>query len=78
VDYISALFPNINQHRISGGIGVELCPGVDVDLFAGGMFDDSRSFGDTTVSIESYWVGFGTTWRFGRGACGSDRVKDQW
>jgi len=78
VDYIAALFPNINEHRISGGIGMELCPGVDVDLFAGGQFNDSRDFGDTAVSIESYWVGFGTTWRFGRGACGSDRVKDQW
>ena len=78
VDYISALFPNINEHRISGGLGMEILPGVEVDLFAGGMFEDSRAFTDTAVSVVSYWVGFGTTWRFGRGACGSDRVCDLW
>jgi hypothetical protein len=51
---------------------------VDVDLFAGGMFDDTQAFGDTAVSVESYWVGFGTTWRFGRGGCEHQRVPDQW
>jgi long-chain fatty acid transport protein len=70
VDYIQALFPNINQHRISGGIGLkDLLPGVDVDLFAGGMFRTSQQFGTSTGSAEGYWVGFGTTWRFGRGGC---------
>jgi hypothetical protein len=78
VDYIASLFPNVNQHRISGGVGMEILPGVDVDLFAGGMFDDTQRFGDTAVSIESYWVGFGTTWRFGRGGCEHQRAPDQW
>jgi long-chain fatty acid transport protein len=78
VDYIASLFPNINEHRISGGIGMSILPGVDVDLFAGGMFDDTQRFGATAVSVESYWVGFGTTWRFGRGGCEHPRVPDQW
>jgi long-chain fatty acid transport protein len=70
VDYIQALFPNFNEHRISGGIGVkDLLPGVDFDLFAGGAFDTSQTFTFTSASAESYWIGFGTTWRFGRGGC---------
>jgi long-chain fatty acid transport protein len=70
VDYVQALFPNINQHRISGGIGLtDVLPGVDLDLFAGGMFRESQNYGLSTASVESYWVGFGTTWRFGRGGC---------
>ena len=70
VDYIQALFPNINQHRISGGLGIpNVLPNVDVDLFAGGMFRQDVDFGDSTVSVASYWIGFGATWRFG--GCGS-------
>ncbi len=70
VDYVQALFPNINQHRISGGLGLtDLLPGVDVDLFAGGAFEASQTYGSSTGSVASYWVGFGTTWRFGRGGC---------
>ncbi|MEM1069010.1 MAG: hypothetical protein AAGG48_05475 [Planctomycetota bacterium] len=70
VDYIQSLFPNINEHRLTGGIGIkDILPGVDFDLFAGGQFEDTRDFGDTSVSIESYWIGFGTTWRFSRGGC---------
>ena len=79
VDYIQALFPNINEHRITGGIGMkDVLPGVDVDLFAGGMFGETHDFGDTAVSAESYWVGFGTTWRFRRGGCQHVRVPDTW
>lgn len=79
VDYIRALLPNISQNRISAGIGVpDVLPGVDLDLFAGGMFKESQSFGVTTVDLESYWVGFGVTWRFRRGACGHQCVPDQW
>ena len=79
VDYIRALLPNISQNRISAGIGVpNLLPGIDFDLFAGGMFKESQSFGDTTVDLESYWVGFGVTWRFRRGGCGHQCIPDQW
>ncbi len=79
VDYIQALFPNINQHRISGGIGLtDILPGVDLDLFAGGMFRESQSYGLSTASVESYWVGFGTTWRFGRGGCKHVSAPNVW
>ena len=78
-NYIQALFPNINRNRISFGIGVkEILPGVDFDVFAGGMFEETETFGLTTASVESYWVGFGTTWRFRRGSCKSLRIPDQW
>jgi long-chain fatty acid transport protein len=79
VDYVQALFPNINQHRISGGLGLtDLLPGVDVDLFAGGAFGASETFGLSTGSAESYWVGFGTTWRFGRGGCPHLNIPNVW
>jgi long-chain fatty acid transport protein len=79
VDYVQALFPNINQHRISGGIGLtDVLPGVDLDLFAGGMFRESQTFGTSTGSVEGYWVGFGTTWRFGRGGCRHISAPDNW
>ncbi len=79
VDYVQALFPNINEHRISGGLGLtDLLPGVDVDLFAGGAFDASQVYGTSTGSVASYWVGFGTSWRFGRGACKHVNVPDRW
>ena len=79
VDYVRALFPNINKNRISAGIGIpDVLPGIDVDLFAGGQFNERQAFGDTTAAIESYWVGFGLTWRFRRGGCSHLRVPDQW
>ena len=58
------------QHRITGGIGIQdVLPGIDVDLFAGGMFRNTQTFGTTTASLTGYWIGFATTWHFGRGAC---------
>jgi long-chain fatty acid transport protein len=79
VDYIQALFPNINKHRVTGGVGLtDLLPGVDMDLFAGGMFNESHDFGLTSAAAASYWVGFGATWRFGRGACGGPCIPNQW
>jgi long-chain fatty acid transport protein len=79
VEYIQALFPSINQHRISGGIGIkDLLPGVDLDLFAGGMFDTTQRFTFSDASVESYWVGFGTTWRFGRGGCKHVDAPNYW
>ena len=79
VQYIQAQFPAINEHRMSGGVGVKnFLPGVDFDMFAGGMFDAFDQFGATGVSVESYWVGMGITWRFGRGACERLPVPDRW
>lgn len=78
-NYIQALFPNINQNRISAGIGLkDVLPGVDMDVFAGGMFEESETYGLTSASIASYWVGFGSTWRFGRGSGGQVCVPDSW
>jgi long-chain fatty acid transport protein len=76
VQYIEALFAAIPQDRITGGVSVrDVLPGVDLDLFAGGMFEQSQTFGITTATVESYWVGTGITWRFGRGGCVEDDCK---
>jgi long-chain fatty acid transport protein len=71
IQYLQAELPNINQHRISAGVGIrDILPGVDMDLFGGGMPRESENYGEfTSGNLESYWVGFGMTWRFGRGAC---------
>ena len=71
IKYVQAQFGIINQHRISAGIGVtDVLPGLDFDAFAGGMFEASQSFGSfTNISVESYWIGLGFTWRFDRGDC---------
>ena len=72
VQYIEALFAAIPQHRLTGGVGVQdVLPGIDMNFFAGGVFDESQTFGLTTASVESYWIGTGLTWRFGRGSCGT-------
>jgi len=81
--YLQSQFPAINEHRISGGIGVrDFFPGVDLDLNAGGMLDAQDYFGTpgsgSGVTVESYWVALGMTWRFGRGACERLPVPDRW
>lgn len=69
IQYVQSLFPAFNEHRISGGIGVRhVLPGVHFDMNAGGMFEDSQTFGDTTTSLASYWVGGGLTFEFCRGS----------
>jgi long-chain fatty acid transport protein len=80
VRYSQGLLAITCQHRIAVGIGVvDLLPGIDVDLMAGGMFRDTELLGRfTTTSIESYWIGVGTTWRFGRGACERAVAPDSW
>lgn len=71
VNYLQAQLAVINQHRFTCGVGVrDVLPGVDFDAFAGGMFEASQNFGNlTSVSVESYWLGLGFTWRFDRGNC---------
>lgn len=79
VRYTQGLLANTCQHRVSLGIGVaDVLPGIDMDMMAGGMFRDTQQLGDfTTTSMESYWVGMGLTWRFGRGACERLPVPDR-
>lgn len=72
IEYVQSTLAVANEHRISGGIGIsDVLPGIDFDVFAGGMFDTSQDFagGAVTASLESYWIGAGLTWHFGRGAC---------
>ena len=79
VRYVQGQFAAISQHRITGGIGCrDILPGIDLDLSAGGMFFNDDQFAGTTASVESYWVAFGLTWRFGRGACEPLPVPDSW
>ena len=65
--YVQSQFAIINEHRMAGGIGIRdlFMQGLDFDAFAGGMFPASQSLGrSTTVSLASYWLGLGFTWRF--------------
>ncbi len=80
VRYTEGLLAITSQHRMSFGIGVvDVLPGIDLDMMAGGMFKDTEQLGDfTTTSIESYWIGFGLTWRFGRGAVIDLPAPNQW
>jgi long-chain fatty acid transport protein len=69
IQYIQGLAPNFNQHRISGGFGIpNILPGIDMDVFAGGMLKGEDTFGLTSASVKSYYIGGGMTWRFGRGS----------
>jgi long-chain fatty acid transport protein len=80
VRYSQGLLAVTSQHRISFGLGiVDVLPGIDFDVMAGGMFRDNQQLGNfTNTSIESYWIGLGLTWRFGRGACEPVSAPDQW
>lgn len=63
----AASTPTINQHRITAGIGRQgfLVPSLDLDLFAGGLFNAHDVFGDSEASIAIYYIGTGLTWRYG-------------
>ncbi len=79
--YVQGQFAAISQHRLTGGVGIrDVLPGLDLDLYAGGMFKNSGRYGHTIASLEGYWVGAGLTWRFGRGACPCQcqNVPNQW
>lgn len=70
IQYVQALFAAIPQHRVTGGMSIrDVLPGIDMDFYAGGMFENTETFGVTTAKLQTYWVGTGFTWRFGRGAC---------
>lgn len=73
VRYVQGQFASITQHRLTCGLGIrDFQPGIDLDLFGGYAFDAEDQFATTTASIDgNYWVGFGTTWRFG-GCCSND------
>jgi long-chain fatty acid transport protein len=67
VRYAQGLLAVANPHRISAGVGIRdvMLPGLDLDVMAGGMFRNSEQLGpDTNVSVASYWIAGGMTWRF--------------
>ncbi len=80
IQYVQGTLAVVNPHRISAGIGIrDVLPGIDLDLLGGGMFEASEQLGDlTSTSLESYWVGAGITWRFGRGSCRRLPAPDNW
>ncbi|MEW4487326.1 hypothetical protein AB1L42_04550 [Thalassoglobus sp. JC818] len=65
VEYVQAQLAVINEHRLSGGVGIkDIVPGFDVDCSIGKMFGASQDLGSTTVDLSSYWLTFGLTWNF--------------
>ena len=65
--YQASSAPFVNQNRLTGGIGRQdlLFPGLDLDLFGGGLFRASDTFGDhNSASLALYYVGVGLTWRY--------------
>jgi long-chain fatty acid transport protein len=70
IDYFQALFPAMNQHRFTAGVGVpDVVGGMDLDLHVGGMPRSSERRGQTEASLASYWIAVGMSWKFGNG-CG--------
>ncbi len=68
--YIQGQMAAVSQHRLTGGFGIrDVLPGLDMNMFAGGMFEGDDRLASTIASVESYWVGFGMVWRFGGNAC---------
>jgi long-chain fatty acid transport protein len=55
------------KHRLTGGVGLtDVLPGLDLDLFAGGLFPETDQFGaHTTATVAVWYTGIGLTWRFG-------------
>ena len=70
IEYLQATqLATINRHRITGGVGFQdfLFKGVDLDIFAGGLFRETDHFGPhTTSSVAAYYMGMGLTWHFDR------------
>jgi long-chain fatty acid transport protein len=56
----------ISQHRLTAGIGRQgfLVPSLDLDMFAGGLFNAHDEFGDSQASVAVYYIGMGLTWRY--------------
>lgn len=69
VKYLQSQFAIVNEHRMAAGAGIEdlFMPGLDLDVFAGGMFPAGDQLGSATrVNVASYWLGLGFTWHFDR------------
>jgi hypothetical protein len=65
--YQAANLPLVDQHRITAGIGRQdlFFRGMDLDLYAGGLFPQTGQFGpNNRASLAMYYVGLGFTWRY--------------
>ena len=49
----------------ASGLSDFLVPNLDLDLFAGGLFQAEDQFGANSVSVAIYYVGLGMTWKYG-------------
>ncbi len=68
VEYIQGQFAAIAQHRITGGVGIaNLVPNMNFDVTLGGVFENEKTFGDTTAMLDGYFVAFGFTFHCPRG-----------
>ena len=79
IQYLQSQFAVLPQHRLTGGLGIrDIMPGIDFDASVGGMFERTKTFGDSTSSVKSYWVAFGFTWRCGGGpnACSDCQISE--
>lgn len=64
--YIQGQFATVSKHHLTGGVSVaNVLPSMDLDMLAGGMFEETAQFASTIASVKSYWVGTYFTWRFG-------------
>ncbi len=78
IQFAQGLTSNINQHRLTGGVGVpNVLPGIDLDMFFGTMLDASADYGLTSANVSSYFLGGGLSWRFGRGS-GCQLAPNEW
>ena len=60
--YVQGQFAAITQHRLTGGVGItDLVPNMNFDVTLGGVFENEKSFGDTTAELDGYFVAFGFT-----------------
>ena len=80
IQYAQGLIPaTLSPHRFSAGFGVpNVLPGVDLDVFGGGQFRSSATFGRTSANLETYFLGAGLTWRFGRGSGCKTLAHNEW
>ena len=70
VQYVQGQFAAITQHRLTGGIGIrDIIPNMNFDVSAGGIFENEKSFGDTTARLDGYFIGFGFTFYCPPGGC---------
>lgn len=56
----------ISKHRLTVGLGyANILPGLDFDMYGGGLLQESSDFGPfSSAKAYAWYAGFGLTWRF--------------